>query len=73
MYTNVVGNPDNVEDAAKLYREASDQGSPRGQTNLGFLYEHGTGVELDYKEAARLYGAFSFLLFFLSGFFFFET
>jgi TPR repeat protein len=34
---------------------AAESGNPVAQVILGFKYEHGMGVEIDYQEAARLY------------------
>jgi TPR repeat protein len=42
-------------EAARLYRNAADQGHARAQCNLGCAYEHGQGVKQDFGEAARLY------------------
>jgi hypothetical protein len=36
-------------------RMAAESGNPVAQVILGFKYEHGMGVEIDYQEAARLY------------------
>ena len=37
-----------------LKKLAAD-GSPRGQANLGFMYDNGHGVQRDYKEAVKWY------------------
>lgn len=41
--------------AFKLYREAADQGSARGQFNVGYFYRNGLSVDEDAAEAARWY------------------
>jgi TPR repeat protein len=41
--------------AAALYRQGCDGGNAPGCTNLGFLYETGTGVVADAAQAAALY------------------
>ncbi|EGB06372.1 hypothetical protein AURANDRAFT_29293 [Aureococcus anophagefferens] len=41
--------------AAKIYRRAVELGNVEAMTNLGFLYEHGSGVKLDKKKAEELY------------------
>ena len=38
-----------------LVRLAADQGYAPAQTDLGYVYEHGLGVEHDFSEAARFY------------------
>src|SRR5262249_20999273 len=43
-------------EAARLYRLAADQRSPRGQVYLAYMYEHGRGgLARDVNEAIRLY------------------
>jgi TPR repeat protein len=41
--------------ALTLWRPLAEQGDPRAQATLGFLYANGLGVPLDYAEAARWY------------------
>ena len=47
--------PRNDTEAAKWYRLAAEQGSPRGQYNLAVLYVMGRGVNHDEAEALRWY------------------
>jgi TPR repeat protein len=42
-------------EAARLARLAAEQGYPPAETDLGFLYEHGKGVPLDYVSAYSWY------------------
>ena len=42
--------------ALKLYRQLADQGVAVAQNNLGFMYENGNGVPMDFAEAASWYG-----------------
>jgi TPR repeat protein len=49
-----VSRSDYVE-AAKWWRKAADQGDAGAQSDLGWLYSNGRGVETDYVEAARWY------------------
>ena len=37
------------------YREAAEQGNPRAQTSLGFLYQNALGVDRDYAQALQWY------------------
>jgi TPR repeat protein len=37
--------------ALLLYRQATDLGSAKAMTNIGFLYDHGLGVAKDYGQA----------------------
>ena len=41
--------------ALKEWKPLAEEGNPRAQTNLGWIYQSGTGVPQDYKEAVRLY------------------
>lgn len=41
--------------AIKLYRLAADRGLAMAQTNLGSMYEYGTGVAKDFKQAFKWY------------------
>ena len=43
------------EEAAKRYRKAADDGYAPAMSNLGFLYEHGRGVEANFEEAREWY------------------
>lgn len=45
----------NFKRAVELYQKAADQGDPRGQTDLGVMYENREGVALDHKRAVVLY------------------
>ena len=36
---------------------AAEKGDPRAQLNLGLMYDEGLGVEQDYAQAAKWYGA----------------
>ena len=45
----------NYPEAARLYRQAAEQGYARAQNNLGYFYSHGLGVPQDYAEAMRWY------------------
>ena len=45
----------NVAEAVRSYRLAAEQGHGHGQTNLGWMYEHGRGVEQNDTEAVRWY------------------
>lgn len=41
--------------ALREYRAAAEAGEPEGQTRLGRLYEFGSGVPINYPEAAKWY------------------
>ena len=41
--------------AIKWFSRAVEQDFARAQFMLGFMYEHGEGVEKDEREAAKLY------------------
>lgn len=45
----------NVPLAVKEFREASEEGHPDSQFNLGLMYEKGIGVSKDEKEAVAWY------------------
>ena len=45
----------NHQEAASLFRKAADQDHPRGQVNLGRMYEIGGGVERDLMKAYYYY------------------
>ena len=49
------GVPRNEPEAVKWYRKAAEQGYARGQTNLGWMYSDGLGVQQDYTEALKWY------------------
>src|SRR5271163_2770456 len=42
-------------EAVRWYRKAADAGEPGGMSDLGFMYQHGTGVAKDATEAVRWY------------------
>ena len=42
-------------EAVRLYQLAADQGNVDAQSNLGYLYYDGRGVEQSYAEAARFF------------------
>ena len=42
-------------ETVRLYQLAADQGLAVAQSNLGIMYEDGTGVPQDLTEAVRLY------------------
>jgi hypothetical protein len=41
--------------ALDWYYKAAAQGNPNAQENIGYLYQHGLGVETDYAEAQSWY------------------
>jgi TPR repeat protein len=41
--------------AAKIWKRGVELGNVEAMINLGMLYEHGSGVKIDKKKAARLY------------------
>ena len=45
------------EEAVNWYRQAAEQGQPRGQYLLGWCYEHGKGVSPSVERARELYEA----------------
>ena len=49
------GVPENLEEAAKWYRLAAEQGYKDAQNNLGVLLENGDGVARNYEEAMEWY------------------
>ncbi len=53
MYYEGQGVPQNKEEAAKLYRLASDQGLALAMFNLGAMYFKGEGVPQSYEEATK--------------------
>jgi TPR repeat protein len=51
LYTNGYIFKANLRTAAKWARASADQGSVKGQVNLGTFYFAGSGVPLDYAQA----------------------
>ena len=49
------GVPKDMEEAAKWFRKAAENGDAESQFYLGLLFEHGDGVPQDLEEAARYY------------------
>ena len=43
------------ETAYKLFLPLAEQGNTQAQSNLGLMYDNGTGVPQDYKEAVKWY------------------
>ncbi len=41
--------------AVEFYKKSPLQGDPIGQCNLGYMYEKGLALEVDYKQAAIWY------------------
>jgi TPR repeat protein len=41
--------------AAEWFRQSAEQGYTTAQNNLGYLFEHGQGVPVDYSEAEKWY------------------
>lgn len=54
-YANGDGVEKNMEEAAKWYRLAADQGHVFSRNNLGACYYYGRGVQQDYAEAKKLF------------------
>lgn len=50
-----LADPEGLGAMASTWQVAAQNGDPRAQTGLGFLYEKGLGVEQDYEQAARWY------------------
>jgi TPR repeat protein len=48
-------NADSNQEKVAWYQKAAEQGYAQAQTNLGYYYQNGIGVEKDEKEAVRLY------------------
>jgi len=48
-------NKGNYNTAFKEFKHLAEQGNIGAQTNLGMMYEHGTGTPKDYKQAAYWY------------------
>ena len=55
LYESGRGVPQSDTMAARLYKQAADQGHAQAQYSLGHLYESGRGVPQSDAEAARLY------------------
>ena len=49
------GSPSDYAEAARWWHKAADQGDADAQSDLGWLYTYGRGVETNYIEAARWY------------------
>ena len=47
--------PQRLAGMAASWQVAAQNGDPRAQAGMGFLYEKGLGVEQDYEQAARWY------------------
>jgi len=45
----------NYRFALKIFKQLADLGIPEAQYNLGFMFQHGTGVDADWKQAASWY------------------
>jgi TPR repeat protein len=52
-YWNGDGVPLDLDEAARWYRKAADQGLDLAQYSLGICYYYGKGVQQDYGEAAK--------------------
>jgi TPR repeat protein len=48
-------NNKNYSKAAELFLDEANRGNAQAQCNLGFMYNNGQGVPLDYKEALKWY------------------
>eukprot|EP00302_Diacronema_sp_CCMP2436_P019135 CAMPEP_0179963654 /NCGR_PEP_ID=MMETSP0983-20121128/30896_1 /TAXON_ID=483367 /ORGANISM="non described non described, Strain CCMP 2436" /LENGTH=156 /DNA_ID=CAMNT_0021876299 /DNA_START=20 /DNA_END=487 /DNA_ORIENTATION=- len=55
FHAHGMGVPQDVGEAARLYRLAADQGVSRAQGNLAVFHEQGKGVPQDVGEAGLLY------------------
>jgi hypothetical protein len=55
MYYSGTGVTLDYSEAAKWVRRAAEQGYARAQIDLGYLYEQGRGVPLDYVNAYTYY------------------
>ena len=51
MYSNGRGVPQYYAEAARWYRKAAEQGTPKAQINLGVMYHKGEGIPPDYVQA----------------------
>jgi TPR repeat protein len=52
-YDERIRNPARDAEAQKWFRLAADQGNPRAEDRLGWIYFRGNGVPQDYTEAAK--------------------
>ncbi len=50
----------NYKEAAAIWTALAEKGHINAQANLGFMYDHGTGVNRDHQLAARWYRAAAF-------------
>jgi TPR repeat protein len=50
-----MGVPEDIQEAAKWWTLAANQGDAESQASLGFLYESGSGVKQDYAQAFLWY------------------
>jgi hypothetical protein len=57
MYYNGNGVKLDYAEAANWVQRAANQGDPRAQLDLAYLYERGKGVKLDYVSAYAWYTA----------------
>ena len=48
------------QSAAAIWTRLAEQGHVNAQVNLGFMYDHGTGIRQDHQLAARWYRAAAF-------------
>jgi TPR repeat protein len=48
-------NKEDYTSAIRIFKKCAGENDPSCQAMLGFMYNHGQGVEKDYGEAARLY------------------
>lgn len=55
LYDNGEGVSQDLQEAAKWYRKAADQGYAYAQVNLGLMYYNGEGVLENKKEAVKWY------------------
>src|ERR1035437_2773513 len=55
LYTQGLGVPRNLKDAANWMRKAAEQDLATGETGLGAAYENGDAVPSDPVEAAKWY------------------
>ena len=55
MYHKGQGVPQNLLEAIKWYRRASDNGHGGALSNLGYMYQEGQGVSRDFRKAVKKY------------------
>ena len=53
MYFFGKGVPKDLRKSVEFFRQAAGMGSASGQSWLGYFYQTGQGVEMDYGEAVR--------------------